>query len=66
MKTYDASLIKVLEENEHYARIFHPAIEGMSVSEAIHFLEWLLSLGYRYIEGDTWAARFIICEKLNP
>lgn len=65
MKTYDASLIKVLEETEHYAKIFHPAMEGMKTSEAIHFLEWLWSLGYRYIEGDSWAALYVICEKIQ-
>ena len=38
MKTYDESRIKVLDETEHYARIFHPAMQGMTVTESIHFL----------------------------
>lgn len=65
MKTYDASLIKVIEETEHYAKIFHPAIKQVTVSESIYFLEWLRSIGYRYLRGDGLGATFVICEKLQ-
>jgi hypothetical protein len=66
MKTYDASLIKVLEETEHYARIYHPALGEIKTADVIHFFEWLRSVGYRYLEGDAFAAKYVICEKVNP
>jgi len=65
MKTYDASLIEVLQETEHYAKIFHPAMKGMTVDKSIFFLEWLWTVGYRYIFGDDWGAKFIVCEKIT-
>lgn len=64
MKTYDASLIEVIRETEHYARIYHPAMDGMTVSESMEFLEWIWSRGYRYLAGDDFAGKFMICEKI--